>query len=131
MARNRRCHYQNRHELPRIVETRRNKDFCKKLTGVSNKNELEFARYLSENGKHIWLRQVLVPGYTDNEKDLEDLKKFILKLNNIDKIEILPYHTIGKYKWKKCCDEYCLNDVREANLNDINRAKKILNIEGW
>ncbi len=49
----------------------------------------------------MWIRQVLIPGYTDDESDLLKLKDFISGLENVDKIEILPYHDMGKYKWKR------------------------------
>ena len=98
------------------------------LTGVSNKKELEFANYLSSINKPMWIRQVLVPGYTDDESDLLKLKDFISGLENVDKIEILPYHDMGKYKWKELGLKYELDDVRVANDDDVKRAKKILGI---
>ena len=103
-------------------------DKCKELVGVSNKLELDFARYLSDNNIPIWIRQVLVPGYTDDESDLLKLKDFISGLENVDKIEILPYHDMGKYKWKELGLKYELDDVRVANDDDVKRAKKILGI---
>ena len=101
---------------------------CKELVGRSNNRELEFARYLSDNNKHMWIRQVLVPGYTDDEKDLLKLKEFIQSLKTVDKVEILPYHNMGKYKWEELCEKYELNDVRTATDEDVERAKKILEI---
>lgn len=101
---------------------------CKELVGVSNKRELEFARYLSDNNKHMWIRQVLIPGYTDDEQDLLKLKEFISTLKTVEKVEILPYHKMGKYKWKKLGYEYQLEDVRSATQKDVKRAKKILEI---
>ena len=101
---------------------------CKELVGISNKRELEFARYLSENNKHLWIRQVLIPGITDDKQDLLKLKDFIETLKTVDKIEILPYHNMGKYKWEKLGIEYELSEIRPANEGDIERAKKILGI---
>lgn len=101
---------------------------CKALVGVSNKLELEFAKYLSDNSIPVWIRQVLVPGYTDSKEDLEKLKTFLSTLNNVKKIEILPYHSIGKYKWEKLGVKYELEGVRDANNDDVARAKKILDI---
>ena len=72
--------------------------------------------------------QVLVPGYTDSKEDLEKLKTFLSTLNNVKKIEILPYHSIGKYKWEKLGVKYELEGVRDANNDDVARAKKILDI---
>ena len=101
---------------------------CKKLVGVSNKRELEFAQYLSENNIKIWIRQVLVPGYTDDEQDLLKLKKFIKSLKTVENIQILPYHNMGKYKWEKLGLKSELENVRQANQDDVDRAKKILGI---
>ena len=101
---------------------------CKALVGVSNKLELEFAKYLSDNSIPVWIRQVLVPGYTDSKEDLEKLKTFLSTLNNVKKIEILPYHSIGKYKWEKLGVKYEFEGVRDANNDDVARAKKILDI---
>ena len=103
-------------------------DKCKELVGTSNEKELEFARYLSDNNKHMWIRQVLVPGYTDDKQDLLKLKEFISTLKGVDKIEILPYHSMGKYKWKKLKIPYELNDVPDATSSDIERAKALLKI---
>ena len=103
-------------------------DKSKDLIGFSNETELAFAKYLSDNGNHMWIRQVLIPGYTDDENDLLKLKNFISSLKNVDKIEILPYHNMGKYKWKELGLKYELENIREANNKDIIRAKKILGI---
>ena len=101
---------------------------CKKLVGVSNKRELEFAQYLSENNIEIWIRQVLVPGYTDDEEDLKRLKKFIKSLKTVENVQVLPYHSMGKFKWEKLGNKYELEDVRDANQDDVDRVKKILEI---
>lgn len=101
---------------------------CKKLVGFSNKRELEFAKYLSDNGIKMWIRQVLVPGYTDDEKDLLKLKEFIKSLKTVEKVEILPYHSMGKFKWEKLDTKYELKDVRDATQEDVKRAKEILGL---
>ncbi len=98
------------------------------LTGLSNKNNLDFAKYLDAHNIPVWIRQVLVPGYTDDEKDLLDLKNFISTLSNVEKVEFLPYHDLGKFKWKELGFEYALEATRTANSEDLERAKKILGI---
>lgn len=103
-----------------------NDEICKDLTGVSNKRELEFAKYLSKQGKDIWIRQVLVPGYTDKEEDLKDLKEFLSELNTVKKVEILPYHDLGKFKWIELGCKYELEGVPTATFEDVERAKQIL-----
>ena len=102
---------------------------CKDLVGFSNEKELAFARYLSEFGKPMWIRQVLVPGYTDNNQDLLNLKSFIESLKTVEKVEILPYHTLGKYKWDNLGMKYELEGVPSATAEDVNRAKKILSCQ--
>lgn len=101
---------------------------CKELVGFSNKLELDFAKYLSDNDIPIWIRQVLIPGYTDDEQDLLKLKDFIASLKTVQKVELLPYHDMGKFKWKKLGIKYDLEGIRPANLQDINKAKEILGI---
>lgn len=101
---------------------------CKDLVGFSNKLELEFANYLSENGIKMWIRQVIIPGITDDENDLIHLKEFLQTLKTVEKIELNPYHTLGVYKWKDLGLEYPLKGVRQANTEDIERAKRILGI---
>lgn len=101
---------------------------AKVLTGMSNKNNLTFAKYLSDNNIPVWIRQVIVPGYTDDEKDLLLLKDFLSTLTNVKKIELLPYHDLGKFKWKEMNLVYPLEGVRTATNDDINRVKKILEI---
>lgn len=96
---------------------------CKDLVGSSNEKELAFARYLSDNNIPVWIRQVIVPGFTDNKDDLLKLKAFVNSLNNVKKIEFLPYHNLGEYKWEELGFEYSLKNVRQANDEDIQRVK--------
>lgn len=106
-----------------------NNDICKDLVGVSNELELEFAKYLSEVNKPVWIRQVLVPGITDNEEDLINLKNFLATLNNVQKVEILAYHDLGRFKWENLGCNYELEDVPNATTEDVSRAKKILGLQ--
>lgn len=101
---------------------------CLDLVGRSNERELNFARYLSDIGKPMWIRQVLVPGYTDNEQDLIKLRDFIKSIKTVENVEILPYHDMGKYKWEALGEKYELDGVRKATQEDIDKAKKILEI---
>lgn len=105
-----------------------NDEICKDLTGVSNEKELLFAKYLSDNNKPLWIRQVIVPGITDKEEDLLKLKDFIKGLKTVSKVELLPYHDLGKYKWLELGYKYELENIRLATNDDIERAKKILEI---
>lgn len=105
-----------------------NDEKCIDLTSVSNKKELAFAKYLSDNNKSIWIRQVLIPGITDNEQDLIILKNFIASLKTVEKVEILPYHDLGKFKWEKLGFDYELEGYRTATNEDVKKAKAILEI---
>jgi len=88
--------------------------------------ELEFGKYLSENNISIWIRQVIIPGITDNEEDLLLLKKYLSLLKTVEKIELISYHTLGKYKWEQLGYAYELKDIPSATPEDIARAKTIL-----
>ena len=101
---------------------------CKELVGFNSEKELNFAKYLSDNNIDIWIRQVLIPDITDNENDLIKLRDFISSLKTVRKFEFLPYHTMGKYKWKDLGFSYELENLREATSDDVKRAKNILNI---
>lgn len=105
-----------------------NNDKCKELVGKSNKQELDFARYLSDNNIPIWIRQVIIPGITDNEEDLLELKNFVESLNSVEKIELLPYHDLGKFKWKKLGFDYPLEGIRTATDEDIKKVKGVLGL---
>lgn len=105
-----------------------NDEICKELTGVSNKQELAFAEYLNSIHKPMWIRQVLVPGITDHEEDLLKLREFIASLSNVEKVEILPYHDMGRFKWEQLGLKYELDGVPAATSEDVERAKKILEI---
>lgn len=101
---------------------------AKDLTSLSNKNNLDFANYLDKNNIPVWIRQVLVPGYTDDENDLKELKKFIDSLSNVKRVELLPYHNLGEFKWKDFNEEYPLKNIEAPSKEQIRKAKEILNI---
>lgn len=103
-----------------------NDEKCKELVGKSNKQELEFAKYLSQKNKDMWIRQVIIPGITDDEKDLLQLKTFIQSLKTVKNIELLKYHTLGKNKWEALKIPYELEGIRDATQEDIKRVKNIL-----
>lgn len=106
-----------------------NNEICQNLIGASNKNELAFAEYLSSINKPMWIRQVLIPGITDKEEDLIKLKEFIHNLNSVEKVEILAYHDLGKFKWEELGFKYELEGIPTATPEDVARAKRILEIK--
>lgn len=100
----------------------------KKLTSQSNRNILDMARYLSEQGKDMWIRHVLVPGLTDGEKELVMLRDLIGELKTVRRVEILPYHTLGEFKWDKLNIAYPLKGVRIPTEDEVKKAEEILGI---
>ena len=98
----------------------------KKLTGHTNKNILDCARYLSDQGIKMWIRHVLVPGITDKDEYLIRTREFIDTLKTVTKVEVLPYHTLGAYKWKELGIPYKLEGVEPPTEERIQNAKKIL-----
>lgn len=105
-----------------------NPEKCKELVGFSNEKELSFAKYLSDNNISIWIRQVIIPGITDNKEDLLELKNFISSLKTVKNIELLPYHELGKSKWENLGLNYELQDIPAATSEDIKRVKEILDL---
>lgn len=101
----------------------------KKLTGQTNKNILDMAQYLSDNGKKMWIRHVLVLGITTDEKYLKQLREFIDTLKTVDRVEVLPYHTLGVFKWKELGIPYQLDGVEPPTKEQIECAKRILNCQ--
>ncbi|MFT8391595.1 MAG: pyruvate formate-lyase-activating protein [Sporolactobacillus sp.] len=98
----------------------------RKLTGVDNRPILAFARLLSDAHLPVWIRHVLVPGYTDSEQDLGALGAFINSLDNIERVEILPYHKMGIYKWEALGMNYPLKDVQPPTAQQVERAYLLL-----
>ncbi len=99
------------------------------LTGCTNKNILDMAEYLSEIGKPVWIRHVLVPERSDNDVYLEKLSAFIEKLDNVKRVEVLPYHTLGAFKWKELGMEYPLEGIEPPTKERIENANRILKTE--
>lgn len=99
---------------------------CIELTGQSNKKALLLAQYLSDKNIPTWIRQVLVPGITDDEDDLNKLGMFLSQLKNVELVEVLPYHTMGIHKWENMGVEYELKGIPDATWKETNRAVKIL-----
>lgn len=96
----------------------------KYMTGVSNDKILKFAKYLSDNNIKTWIRIVYMPGFTDEKK--EELKEFIHTLNNVEKIDVLPYHDMGVFKWKKLGLEYELNDMKIPTKEETDNFLKYI-----
>ena len=96
------------------------------LTGQTNKNILDMAEYLSETGKPVWIRHVLVPERSDKDEYLHRLHDFIETLDNVEKVEVLPYHTLGVYKWKELGIPYQLEGIDPPSRERVENANRIL-----
>lgn len=101
-------------------------DEHRKLTRCSNQNILDCARYLSDIHKPVWIRHVLVPGITDKDEYLHELADFLSTLQNIERIDVLPYHTLGIFKYEKLGIPYPLDGVEPPTKERIENAKNIL-----
>ena len=98
------------------------------LTKWTNQNILDMARYLSDHGKEMWIRHVLVPGVTDDEAGLVELDSFIQSLKTVSRVEILPYHTLGLFKWENIGEPYPLEGVRIPTAEEVKKAEDLLHI---
>ena len=97
-----------------------------RLTGHTNKNILDLATYLSDMKKPVWIRHVLVPKRSDKDEYLDRLHEFILTLHNVERVEVLPYHTLGAYKWKELGMEYPLEGIDPPTAERVENVRKRL-----
>jgi pyruvate formate-lyase activating enzyme len=103
------------------------KDMYKKITSVDLEPTLKFIQYLQEINKPVWLRYVLLPGYTDDIKDLNDWAKYVSQFDVVKRVDILPFHQMAIYKWEKTNREYKLKDVSTPTKEQIQKAEEIFN----
>lgn len=101
-----------------------------KLTGRRNNNILDMFRYLSEIDQPIWVRHVLVPTLTDDDEYLKRTGEFIDTLSNVKRVEVLPYHSFGVYKWEKLSIPYSLDGIEPPSKARVENAKNILGCKG-
>ena len=97
-----------------------------KLTGKPNENIKDCLQYLSEIGKPIWIRHVLVPGITDNDEYLQKTREFLDTLTKVQRVDVLPYHSLGQFKWEELGMKYQLEGVEAPSAERIQNAKDIL-----
>lgn len=98
-------------------------DKHRKLTATPLDQVLAFAKRLERMGKPIWVRYVLVPGYTDDPEDVEKLAEFVSTLKNVERVEILPFHKMGEFKWQEMGLKYELTDTSPPSQETIDRVK--------
>ncbi|MBY2475595.1 pyruvate formate lyase-activating protein [Clostridioides difficile] len=96
------------------------------LTGVGMDKALKLARHLDSRNIPVWIRHVLVPGITDDTDNLEKLGQFVSTLKNVERFELLPYHSMGIHKWENLGIDYELKDVPDATKEDIKKASETI-----
>lgn len=107
------------------INNEKHMDLCKQPnTGI-----LEFAKYIDNKDVEIWIRHVVVPGLTDDDKYLDELGYFIGGLKNFTFLDVLPYHTMGKVKYEKLGMDYRLKDVPAMDKTILLEKKKVI-LEG-
>ena len=79
----------------------------------------------------MWIRHVLVPGLTDGEDDLKAMRGFISSLKTVDRVEVLPYHTLGTVKWKELGIEYPLEGILPPTAAEVRRAELLLHTDEY
>jgi pyruvate formate lyase activating enzyme len=94
----------------------------RRLTGMDNGPTLAFARRLAAQKRNIWVRFVLVPGLTDDRDDIAGIARFAADLGNVERVEVLPFHQMGRYKWERLGLQYTLNDVEPPTTEVIERT---------
>lgn len=104
-----------------------NDDWHHKLTGLSNKNTLALAAYREATGKRMWLRYVLVPGWTDQEEYLEQWAQHFSAYKTVDRVEIIPFHQFGQHKWEAMGMRYPLQGLASPSAETKQKALAIFN----
>lgn len=107
-----------------------NDEVHQKLTGVSNQYAKQFAEYLHQHNKRTWIRYVVVPGWTDDDESAHLLGHFTKDMDNIERIELLPFHQMGKVKWEIMHKEYQLENVESPSRATLERLQKIISNYG-
>ncbi len=102
----------------------------KNLTDADVAPVLAFARRLSDEGQKMWVRFVLVPGITDDEKNVEDLAEFVATLNGVERVEVLPFHKMGEFKWAELGLEYKLKNTMPPDQALIARVTEQFRARG-
>lgn len=101
-----------------------------KLVGRSNVNTLRFAKYLQKVNQRTWIRYVVVPGWTDDDETAHALGQFIADMENVEKVELLPYHKLGVNKWQVMGEKYPLENVEPPPKETIQHIQDIIQSYG-
>jgi len=101
-----------------------------RLTGMDLEPVLEFARRLAAARRPVWLRYVLVPTLTDNLRDIGSLAEFATKLGNVQRVDVLPFHQMGRFKWKELHLDYTLDEIRPPATELVSKVCDQFRIRG-
>jgi pyruvate formate lyase activating enzyme len=102
----------------------------RRLTGMDNGPTLEFARRLASRRLPVWLRFVLVPGLTDDADDIGKIARFAAGLGNVERVDVLPFHQMGKYKWKQLGMQYTLGEVEPPDMEAVEQVCAVFRATG-
>jgi pyruvate formate lyase activating enzyme len=102
----------------------------RRLTGMENGPTLEFARRLAARRRPVWIRFVLVPGWTDDPGDIAEIARFAADLGNVERVDVLPFHQLGRFKWKELRLEYLLEHAEPPSPERVQRACSIFRSAG-
>lgn len=107
-----------------------NAELHRRLTGMEISPVLEFARRLASRNRPVWLRFVLVPGLTDNTEDIAQIARFARGLRNVERVDVLPFHQLGRFKWKELQINYTLDEVPSPTLEQIENVRAQFRAQG-
>ncbi len=127
LARNLPDNYFNPIDLVLLDIKEMNPERHKSLTGQDVTPTLDFAKRLQKMNKKVWLRYVLVPGLTDFQEDIDALAKFIEPLENIERVDVLPFHNMALHKWEKLELPYELKNQRVPTQEETKKVQDFLN----
>jgi pyruvate formate lyase activating enzyme len=105
-------------------------DVYKDVTGVELQPTLDFARRLSDMGKPVWVRFVMVPGLTNGPDNVAAVAQIVKGLTNVQRVEILPFHKMGEYKWERLGLQYRLKDTNEPTADDVRAVRAVFTAHG-
>lgn len=102
----------------------------RQLTGMDVGPTLDFARRIAARQKPVWVRYVLVPGLSDDLEEIAQIARFAAELGNIERVDVLPFHQMGRFKWKELKLDYTLEDVEPPSTELVNRVCAQFRAEG-
>jgi pyruvate formate lyase activating enzyme len=102
----------------------------RRLTGMEIGPTLEFARRLAARKRPVWIRFVLVPGLTDDEGDIASIARFAAECGNVERVDVLPFHQMGRHKWKQLGIEYTLETTPPAPPEAAERVSAVFRAAG-